>query len=77
MIFAHESGREILLLLSQQGEWINRLSNPTEWGRQTYWVTWNANREIVSIEMREIDYDARQRPWFKGAMTLPNAQAVH
>jgi two-component system, sensor histidine kinase and response regulator len=77
VIFAHESGREILLLLSQQGDWINRLSNPTEWGKQTYWVTWNANREIVSIEMREIDYDARQRPWFKGAMTLPNAQAVH
>ena len=41
VIFAHESGREILLLLSQQGEWINRLSNPTEWGRQTYWVTWH------------------------------------
>jgi len=77
VIFAHQSGREILLLLSQEGHWINRLSNPAEWGKQSYWITWNARREIESVEQREIDYDARQRPWFKGAMALPDAQTVH
>jgi two-component system sensor histidine kinase/response regulator len=24
------------------------------------------------VEMRERDYDARERPWFKGAMALPD-----
>ncbi len=77
VIFAHESGREILLLLAEDGRWINRISNPAEWGNQTYWITWTKDREIESVEMRERDYDARQRPWFKGAMALPDDNSVH
>ena len=76
VIFAHESGREILLLMSEDGRWINRLSNPAEWGHQTYWITWNAQRQIESVEMRERDYDARERPWFKGAMSLTDDRSV-
>lgn len=39
VIFAHESGREILLLLTPDGRWVNRISDPAIWGQQTYWVT--------------------------------------
>ena len=77
VIFAHESGREILLLMTDDGRWTNRISNPAEWGNQTYWITWDKNRRIENIDMRERNYDARERPWFKGAMTLTEAQAVH
>ena len=77
VIFAHESGREILLLLTDDGHWLNRISNPAEWGNQTFWITWNKNREIERIEMRERDYDARERPWFKGAMALAEPLSVH
>jgi PAS domain S-box-containing protein len=77
VIFAHESGREILLLMTDDGRWTNRISNPAEWGNQTYWITWNKDREIESVEMRERNYDARLRPWFKGAMALPNDHSVH
>lgn len=66
VIFAHESGREILLLLTGDGHWINRISNPEEWGSQSYWITWDKRRQIEKVEMRESSYDARQRPWFKG-----------
>ena len=76
VIFAHESGREILLLMTDDGRWINRISNPADWGQQTYWITWNAQRQIERVEMRERDYDARERPWFKGAMALPDERAV-
>ena len=76
VIFAHESGREILLLMGEQGRWINRISNPAAWGRQTYWITWNADWQIESVAMHERDYDARERPWFKGAMTLPDDRTV-
>ena len=77
IIFAHESGYEFFLLLDGKGGWINRISNPAEWGKQTYWITWNASREIESIEVRERDYDPRQRPWFRGAMAQTDARAVH
>jgi PAS domain S-box-containing protein len=77
IIFAHESGREFFLLLDGKGGWINRLSNPAEWGNKTYWITWNARREIESIEVRERDYDPRQRPWFRGAIAQTSADAVH
>ncbi len=76
VIFAHESGREILLLMTDDGRWINRISDPADRGRQTYWITWNARRQIESVEMRERDYDARERPWFKGAMALPDDRSV-
>src|SRR5574343_341634 len=77
VIFAHESGREILLLMTDDGRWISRISNPAEWGSQTYWITWSKDREIEAVEMRERDYDARERPWFKGAMALPDGHSVH
>ncbi|MBL8490058.1 MAG: hypothetical protein JNM82_04695, partial [Rhodocyclaceae bacterium] len=44
VIFADETGREILLLRTDEGKWLNRISNPAEWGRRTYWLTWNAER---------------------------------
>ena len=77
VIFAHESGREILLLVGRDGRWINRITNPDAWGNKTYWITWNARREIESVEMRERDYDARKRPWFIGAMALSDSKTIH
>ncbi len=77
VIFAHESGHEILLLLSNDGRWINRISDPEQWGKQTYWITWSPQGTIETVEVRERDYDARQRPWFKGAMALPNDNGIH
>ncbi len=77
IILAHQSGREFFLLLTPDGGWINRISNPAEWGRQSYWITWNRQRQIERIEVRESDYDPRQRPWFKGAMALDSDTAVH
>ena len=67
---AGESGREIFLLHNTDGSWVNRISDPEHWSRKTYWLYWNSNRELVNVEMRELDYDARTRPWFKGAMEL-------
>ena len=67
---ANENGREIFLLHNEDGSWINRISDPMHWGRKTYWLHWNSNRELMNVEMRELDYDARTRPWFKGAMAL-------
>jgi len=76
VILAHESGREILLLQTNEGQWINRVSDPERWGKKTYWITWRDRKTIASVEMREIDYDARTRPWFKAALALPQDKSI-
>ncbi len=75
--FANESGSEILLLRNADGSWVNRLSNPVDWGQRTYWLYWNSNRQLQKVEMRLIDYDTRKRPWFQGAMQLGNDQDIY
>lgn len=76
VILAHEGGREILLLNTNEGQWINRISDPEHWGNKTYWITWRDKNTIESVEMRERDYDARTRPWFKAALALPKDKAI-
>lgn len=68
--FAHESGREILLLHNADGTWVNRLSDPDRLGRRTYWLFWNSAHELQRVEERILDYDTRKRPWHRGAMAL-------
>lgn len=70
VIFARESGQEILLLQQDDGRWVNRISHPEAWGKQTFWLTWSPDGQLETVEMRERDYDARTRPWFMGAMAL-------
>jgi len=77
VIYADESGREFFLLLDKDGGWTNRISYPPEWGRTSYWITWDAERRITGVAVKESDYDPRQRPWFKGAMALTDNQAIH
>jgi len=76
VIFAHESGREILLLFVD-GKWVNRISHPALWGQKAFWITWGPGRTIEKVEMREQDYDARARPWFKGAMALDRDDDIY
>jgi PAS domain S-box-containing protein len=73
---ADEGGREIFLLHGQDGSWTNRLSDPGHWGNKTYWLRWNSSRQLVGVEMRELDYDARTRPWFKAAMALTEESSM-
>jgi len=76
VLMANASGREILLLPRGDGTWVNRLSDPEHWGRKTYWLYWDAQRQLTRVEMQELDYDARQRPWFRAAMALPRDDGI-
>jgi two-component system sensor histidine kinase/response regulator len=71
---AHSAGREILLLKGEGGKWKNRLSDIATQGKQQRWLEWSATREKLAEEIKEQDYDPRQRPWFKGAMETPPGQ---
>ena len=74
--FAHESGREILLLKNADGTWVNRLSNPDRWGQRTYWLHWSSTHKLERVEMRLLDYDTRKRPWHIGAMALADDSTI-
>jgi PAS domain S-box-containing protein len=76
VILAHESGREIFLMLAEDGNWVNAVNDPDAWGNKNYWIFWNKQREIEKVEMQDTTYDPRQRPWFKGAAALPDEDSI-
>jgi len=77
VVVAQDTGREILILSSSGGGWLNRLTNPEVWGKEARFMTWSPQGELVSSEQREVDYDARQRPWFLAAMARPSDAGVY
>ncbi len=74
---ARDTGHEILIYASSQGGWLNRLTDPDVWGREARFLTWSAHAELLQSEQREVAYDARQRPWFKGVMAQHDADAIY
>ncbi|MDR2625869.1 MAG: response regulator [Zoogloeaceae bacterium] len=71
---ANEKGLEITLFHRPDGSWENRVSHPA-WNNWTYWLTWNYAGKLEKVEMRIQDYDARENPWFAGAMAQEDEQA--
>jgi two-component system sensor histidine kinase/response regulator len=76
MVLAQESGRELLLLRSSAREWTNRITDPAAMPGRARFLTWVDGR-LARDEMRVIDYDARTRPWFQGAMALPDETQIY
>jgi PAS domain S-box-containing protein len=77
-ILAHESGREVFLLLGSDGKWTTRISDPEHWGKQAFWITWGHDHAAVDkVESRQLNYDARTRPWFIGAMAMTKDEDIH
>lgn len=74
--FGSESGREIFLMLAPDGKWVNRITNPDQWGDRAYWITWSNAHQIEKVEMRRALYDTRTRPWFKGALALKHENDI-
>jgi signal transduction histidine kinase/CheY-like chemotaxis protein len=76
-VAAHESGREMLLMRLPDNSWCNRITNPDVWGKKARFLTWSDRWELLSDEMKDYDYDARERPWFKGGMSVARESDVH
>jgi PAS domain S-box-containing protein len=74
---AQDSGREILIYSGTETGWLNRITDPDAWGNTARILAWNARGDLVSSEQREVDYDARQRPWYKGVMAQAADDAIY
>jgi signal transduction histidine kinase len=77
VVLAHESGREVLLLRAPGHRFVNRLTDPQAQGKTARLLTWDAQWQLEKEETIELDYDARKRPWFRGAMALPSEEGIH
>jgi serine phosphatase RsbU (regulator of sigma subunit) len=65
--YAHGDGEEYLLL-QDGGGWKSRHTRPDAWGGSAEWREWSDGDKFKPVERRDINYDARTRPWFIGAM---------
>jgi PAS domain S-box-containing protein len=70
---ANDDGREMLLLRAPEG-WKNRMTDVPKKGKEQGWIVWKDATTKLSEEKKEQDYDPRKRPWFTGAMGVPENQ---
>ena len=65
---ADDRGREFLLR-DEGDHWRSRQLRPDEWGEQARWREWRkvAGEPVETVE--QVEYDPRERPWFKGALS--------
>ena len=71
MAIAEDGGHEVLTVSLPGGGWFNRLTDPDAWGQSARFLTWDPTGALTSDERRNLDYDARKRPWFTQGMALP------
>jgi len=61
------------MLLHTDKDWQSRISKPQTWGKRVRWREWTDEDPTRKESWREIDYDARLRPWYKsGAAQIAN-----
>tara|TARA_Y100001933_G_scaffold265281_1_gene339790 strand:- start:67446 stop:69413 length:1968 start_codon:yes stop_codon:yes gene_type:complete len=68
VMIANEQGREHMLLRLQNGWQMRRSINQTVDGQYTIW-RWSQDSRKAEISAKQLEYDPRMRPWFKGAMS--------
>jgi hypothetical protein len=67
VMYSHDNGDEYMLL--QTGDaWQSRLSRPASRGNVAAIRRWRSSDEAPGTEEQTLDYDARVRPWFTGAL---------
>ncbi|MGH8688919.1 MAG: PAS domain S-box protein, partial [Burkholderiales bacterium] len=70
--FADQKGRALLFGREPHGSWLLRLCDVADWGGRQHWIHLNDDASFASEEWVEQYFDARTRPWFKGALALPS-----
>ena len=70
-----EDGRGWMLLQEPGGIWSNRLTDLATQGSRQHFIEWQADGKRQD-QWREVAYDPRQRPWYRGASEASDPQAV-
>ncbi len=75
LIIANEQGQSYYLR-QQENLWQSRSSDPSAWPGKALWHKWSAGESPGKGSFAASDYDARQRPWYKGAMKAADPDEV-
>jgi serine phosphatase RsbU (regulator of sigma subunit) len=67
LMIADERGREHMLLKTTE-KWINRQSRSDEWKGRSKWLEWTNSYPESEPIWKNLNYDPRTRPWYKGAL---------
>jgi adenylate cyclase len=76
VLLADTGGGEYLLLRLQD-HWRSRITQAELWGRKTFWMRWEEDGTRAEATWEEVDYDPRQRPWFRGGLETPRDAGVY
>ena len=67
IVVADGRGSEYMLLRVGP-RWTSREMNPDLWGRRGRFTEWTESQPEHIVTWRELDYDPRTRPWYRGAI---------
>ncbi len=67
ILVADGRGSEFMLLRVGP-RWTSREMNPDAWGRRGRFTEWTESQPDPIVTWRELDYDPRTRPWYRGAI---------
>lgn len=76
LIIANSKGQEYMLL-RDNGNWLTRSTDRNKYADTILWKRWSSTGELLKEWTEESEYDPRQRPWFKGALSLQEADAIY
>jgi adenylate cyclase len=76
VMIADTRGEEYLLL-QRPDHWLNRITQAERWGSESFWMRLAPDGTPTDRYWKEVDYDARRRPWFRGALGTPEQADVH
>lgn len=76
VVAGNTAGHGWLLLELPDNRWRNRFTDVPNRGKLQRFIDWDAEGK-ASVREETVDYDARNRPWFKGAMSAPADGRVH
>ncbi|MCA9678368.1 MAG: hypothetical protein KC464_25300 [Myxococcales bacterium] len=67
VLLADDAGRETMLLQQPDG-WVDRITRADEWAGRSRWRILDRAGATVSEAWRDLGYDPRRRPWYRGAV---------
>ncbi len=75
--FADQTGRAFLFGREPDGSWLLRQSDVEKWGGRQRWIRLNVDGSYAGEKWMDVTFDARTRPWFKGAIELASDAGIH
>jgi hypothetical protein len=76
MMIANSKGQESMLL-RDEANWLTRSTDGSKHSGKVLWKSWSNKGDLLKEWWEDSDYDPRQRPWFKGALSAPDEENIY